>query len=127
MDVKSGLPWRPQDVRDVRGMSYQQKRAAKTKWNHPKREKWLAVNKTDRSWSSEEHFELGHGYAVVAVFPAGLWSCFVPVFPHNPPFVPFGTLLYILGYFGLEVHGLLLHFDFIRITVKTLHDFQKRL
>ena len=87
----------------------------------------VAVNKAERSWRSEECFDIRHGDVEFRVCTAE-FHCFLdPVFPHNPPFVPFGTLLYTLGYFGLEVHGLLLHFDFIRITVKRLHESQKRL
>ena len=53
------------------------------------REKCVAVNKAERSWRSEEHFEIRHGDAELVVYLASFWSCFGPVFPHYVPFSPF--------------------------------------
>ena len=42
------LPWRPQDVRDVRAMGYLLKKAANREWNQPRRKKFVAVNKDEK-------------------------------------------------------------------------------
>jgi hypothetical protein len=54
--VKSKVPWRPQDVRDARAMGNLQRNAANREWKQPKRMKFVAVNKDEPSWRSEEHF-----------------------------------------------------------------------
>ena len=89
MKVKPGLPWRPQDVGDARVVEYLPRRTVNREWKQPKREKCVAVNKAERSWRSEEHFEIRHGDAELVVYLASFWSCFGPVFPHYVPFPPF--------------------------------------
>jgi hypothetical protein len=42
------LPWRPQDVRDVRAMGYLLKKAANREWNQPRRKKFVVVNKNEK-------------------------------------------------------------------------------
>jgi hypothetical protein len=42
------LPWRPQDVRDVRAVGYLLWKAANRKWNQPRRKKFVAVNKDEK-------------------------------------------------------------------------------
>jgi hypothetical protein len=39
--VKPGLPTRSQEVGDVRALGYLLRKAAKRKWNQPKRKKWV--------------------------------------------------------------------------------------
>jgi hypothetical protein len=56
MKVKPGFHWQPKDGRDARVVGYLPRRAANRVWNQPKREKCIAVNKVERSWSSEERF-----------------------------------------------------------------------
>ena len=46
---KPGLPWRPQDVKDARAMGYLPRRAAKRKWEQPRREKCAVVNRGGKS------------------------------------------------------------------------------
>jgi len=43
--VKLKLPWRLQDVRDVRVMGYLPRKAVNREWNQPRRKKFVAVNK----------------------------------------------------------------------------------
>jgi hypothetical protein len=76
------LPWRPQDVRDVRAMGYLLKKAANKVWSQSKRKKFVAVNKDEKSWRSEECFDIRHGDAEFGVCPAGFWSCCGPIFSH---------------------------------------------
>ena len=47
-----------------------------------KRKKFFAVNKDERSWRSEECFDIRHGDAEFGVYQAGFWFCFGPEFPH---------------------------------------------
>ena len=42
-------------------------------------------------------------------------------------FVPFGMVICILHHCILEICGLLFYFDFTGVTIKRLHEFQKRL
>jgi len=58
--VKLMLPWILQNVRDVRTAEYLLKKAANREWNQPK--KCVAVIKAERSWRSEEHFIIRHGW-----------------------------------------------------------------
>ncbi|KAL6060934.1 hypothetical protein STEG23_012507, partial [Scotinomys teguina] len=59
--LKPELRWRSQNVRDARVMGYLKRRAARGEWNQPERNKCAGVNKTERSWRPEEHFDLRHG------------------------------------------------------------------
>lgn len=80
---KPGWPWRPQDVGGIRVVGFLQRKAASREWKQPKR-KCVAVNKAERSWRSEEHFDIRHGDPEMGVCPAGFWSPlaqrFLPVF-----------------------------------------------
>ena len=80
MKVKSALLWRTQNVVDARTVGYQPSKATNREWNQLKRKKCVAVNKAERSWRSEEHFDIRHGDAESGVCPARFWSCFGPVF-----------------------------------------------
>jgi hypothetical protein len=40
---------------NICAMGYQPRRAANKEWKCPKRTKYVAVNKAERSWRSEEH------------------------------------------------------------------------
>jgi hypothetical protein len=66
-----------------------------------------AVTKDERSWRSEEHFDIRHGDAESEVCPAGFWSSLVQYF------------LTVIFWNGnaypvmFEVWDLLFHFDFI--------------
>ena len=51
--VKSGMPWRPQDIGDAIVMGYLPQKATKQLWNQTKRDKYIAVNKAERSWKHE--------------------------------------------------------------------------
>ena len=48
--------------------------AVNREWKQPKREICVAVNKSERSWKSEEHFDIRHGDAQLGVCPAGSQS-----------------------------------------------------
>ena len=56
-----------------------------------KRKKYVAVNKAERNWRSEEHFDIRHGDTEFGVCPAGLafWFCFGLVFLYYAPFPTF--------------------------------------
>ena len=54
-------------------------------WNHPKRLKYVVVNKAEKSWRSKEHFDIRHGDAKFGVCPVGFHSCFGLVFDHYAP------------------------------------------
>lgn len=119
--LKPGLPWIPQGVRDSRATGHlPPPQYANRDWNEPepKREKCVAVNKAERNWRSEEHFDIRYGDAEFGVCPVGFQS-FLSMFP----FLPFGMVIYIL----LEVCDLLFYFEFTEITAKRLHESQKRL
>ena len=59
------------------------RKAGNIEWNQPKRMKFVEVIKAERSWRSEECFDIRHGDAEFEVCPAGFWSCFGPVFPSH--------------------------------------------
>ena len=82
--MKFVLFWSLQDVRDARAVGY----AAISKWNQPKREKYISVIKTERNWRSEECFDIRHGDVEFRVCLAGFQSCFSLVFPRGAPFPP---------------------------------------
>ena len=70
------------NVRDAKAIGYLPRRAANKELNLPKRKKCVAVNKDERSWRSEEHFDIRHGDAEFEVCPVNFQSCFSLVFPH---------------------------------------------
>lgn len=55
-----GFPWRLQQVRDARAMGDLSRKAGKMEWNQPKRMKCAAVNKDEKRWRSDEHFDSRH-------------------------------------------------------------------
>ena len=62
--------------------------------------KSVAVNKTEKSWRSEDSFDVRHGDirhvdAKFRVYSAGFCSCFGLVFPLYIPFPPFEMIMYI--------------------------------
>lgn len=61
LKMKTGVPWRPQDVGDARALGCLPRRAADWAWNPPKRENCVVVNKAGADWSCEEPFAVGHG------------------------------------------------------------------
>jgi hypothetical protein len=69
--VKPGLPWRPQEVRDARAVGNLPRKAAHREWNQ-EGERSVLGNKAERSWRSEEHFDISHGDAELGVCPAGV-------------------------------------------------------
>ena len=93
--LKPGLPWRLHEVGDARAMGFLPRKAANREWNQPKRKKCVAVNNVEKSWRSEERFDIRHGNAEFGVCPAGFRSCFGPVFPHSAPFPVFWKYLQI--------------------------------
>jgi hypothetical protein len=93
--VKPELPWRPQNVGYARAVGYLLRLVANRGWNHPKGKKYVAVNKAERIWRSEECFDIRHGDAEF-----GVWSCFYPVFLHYVIFTPF---------WNCNVHPMLLY------------------
>ena len=89
--LNPGISWRIQDVGNVRVMRFLMNKATNREWNQPKRNKCVAVNKTKRSWRSEECFDIRHGGAEFRVSQPGFLSCFGPVFPMFP-FLCFGMV-----------------------------------
>lgn len=79
--VRPGLPWRPQGVRDARVLGCLPRRAANKEWNQHKGNKCVALNKAERSWRPEAHFDIRHGNRARSRFgsvfpyyvPALLW------------------------------------------------------
>lgn len=47
--VKSGLPWRPQNIGGTRAEEYVPRKASKRDWNQLKRKKCVAVNKNEKT------------------------------------------------------------------------------
>ena len=100
-----------QDVRDARVAGYLPGKAVNKEWNQPKRKKCVAVNKAERSWISEEDFDIRHGNAESGACPTGFWSFgFGPVFHHYFPFLMFWNGNVYLVPYMLEVCHLLLDF-----------------
>jgi hypothetical protein len=54
-------------------------------WNKPKKKKCVAVNKTERNWTSEECFNITHQNADFGVISAAFLFGFGPVFPYYAP------------------------------------------
>ena len=67
-------------------MGYLLRKIAKKEWNQNKRKKHVPVNKAERYWKTEEHFEIRHGDAEFGIFTEGYWSWFGAVFTHYAPF-----------------------------------------
>jgi hypothetical protein len=76
------LPWSSQDVRDARVMRHLPRKVPSKEWNHLKKKKFVAVNKNERSWRSEEHFYIKDGNTKFGVCPTGFLFCSGLVFPH---------------------------------------------
>jgi hypothetical protein len=55
-------------------MGYLLRKAADLVWKQPTIEKCVALNKAERSWSYEEHFDVRHGDAELRVYPASFQS-----------------------------------------------------
>ena len=89
VNLKFGLSWRPQVVGDVIARWSLPWKGANREWNQPKRKKYMAANRTKRSWRSEEYFDNRHGDAEFGVCSVGFRSCFCLVFPHYAPFPTF--------------------------------------
>lgn len=70
--------------------------------SQPKRDKYAAVNKTERSWNSEECSNIRHGKIEFGDCPAGFQSCFGPVLLNMFPFLSFARVIYILCHCMLE-------------------------
>lgn len=79
--------------------------------------------KAERSWRSEEDFDIRHGNSEFAqlVFGLALVQYFLTVFP----FLPFGMVMDILCHCRLEVCDLLFHFDFTGVIVRDDHEYQR--
>lgn len=87
-------------------MGHLPRRAGDRVWDQLKRENCVAVSKAWRSGWSEEPSKLFHNRCEVTgleVYSA-VFSCFCfgPEFPHDAPFLPFGTVTYILFHSMLE-------------------------
>ena len=67
---------RPQDVDNARSVGESLRRAANWEWNQPKKKKCVAINKAERSWKSEECFDITHLNAEFAVFSGGFFFFF---------------------------------------------------
>lgn len=93
-------------------------RASDLVQNQPQRGRGVvAVNKTGRSWRSEECFDIKHGDAEFGGFHAGFQARFGLVFPHYNPFLPFWSgCVYSVS---LYVQGMLLLY-FIGVIVRRL-------
>ena len=88
-------------------LKYLLRKAANKKWNQPKRKKYVAVNKAERSWRSEECFDIRHWRCRV-----WRWLSWFSVFLF--PMFPFITAMHILCRYMLEIHDLLFHSNFTR-------------
>ena len=87
MKIKPGLLWRSQNIGDTSApWDTLWRKAAKREQNQPKRKKYVAINKAERSWRSEERFDIRHGDAEFGVCPVDSPSCFLPGLPHRAPF-----------------------------------------
>ena len=55
----------------LRAVGHLLRKAANREWNQPKRKKFVAVNRAERSWRSEGCFDVRHGDAEFGVGSAG--------------------------------------------------------
>jgi len=69
--VKLKLPWRASDVRDARAMEHLPRKAANKEWNQPKTRNCVAVNKAERSWTSDMETQ---SWSLPMWFLVLLWS-----------------------------------------------------
>lgn len=58
-------------------------------WKQPILEKWILVNKVERSSRSEERFDIRHRDVEFGACPASFLSPFGPIFSLYVPFSPF--------------------------------------
>lgn len=75
--VREAVNVRFQDVGDVSVIGYLPRKAANRVWKQPKRQKYIAVSKSERIWKAEQHFDIRHGDAQFGVCPAGFGLAFV--------------------------------------------------
>jgi hypothetical protein len=81
-------PWKPQDVGNVRVLHYQanknknkqQQQTAHREWKQFEIKKCVVVNKDEKTWISEESFDIIHKNIEFGVYLADFQSCFVLVF-----------------------------------------------
>lgn len=57
-------------------------KTASREWNQPKIKTFVAVNKNERSWRPDDHFDIRYGDTEFGVLPAGFLPCFDSVFTH---------------------------------------------
>lgn len=62
--LKPGLPQRPQDIGGTTAMEYLPRKAVRGSGTNPRERGSVAVSKAERSWSSEERFNIRQGDAV---------------------------------------------------------------
>ena len=70
------LPWRPQDVRDARVISYLLRKTANREWIQPRRKKFVAINKDEKGVGALDCFDIRYGDTEFEVCLAGFLSCF---------------------------------------------------
>lgn len=81
--MKEKPGWRFQNVRDTRVMGYPLRKAASREWSLFKIKNCVVVEKANRSWSSEECFDIRHGDRVWSLscwFLVLLWSSISSLF-----------------------------------------------
>ena len=91
---KPGFPWRSQEVRDARTVEYLLKRAANRERNQLKRNKvcYIQVDRAERSWRTEESFDIKHGDAEFGLCSVLFWSSIFSLCSFS---LHFGMVLYI--------------------------------
>ena len=70
------LPWRLQDVGDVRAVGYLLRKATNREWKQPRRKKFVAVNKDEKGVGDLRLPDIRHRDAEFKVCPVGFLSCF---------------------------------------------------
>jgi hypothetical protein len=83
------------------------RKAAYRDWNQPKSKNFVAVNKAESSWRSEEHYGIRHGDAEFGVCQLVFILALIWYFLTMSSFLPFEMVMYILCHCMLEVCDLL--------------------
>lgn len=101
--MKTDFVGDPQALGDARAMEFLLRKPANREWIQLKTKKCVAVNKDERIWRSEEHFDISNGDTEFGVCPAEFWVCYDPVLPHYAPFPPFEMVMCILCHWNCVI------------------------
>lgn len=119
--VKAGLPWNIQGVGHVRAEGCLWMKAFTRERKQPKREMYVTVNKTERSWRPEKCLISDIDIQSFKFVLVVLGYALVQYFCTMNPFSPFVMVMHILSLCIGSMLCAFFNFYFVGVTVKRLH------